>query len=143
MTVIIILMIGIQPSIFVWGERMNFVKEAIMEHYNDNLAGEDEISRFCAENKCSRCDTCEHSYYVYGSEQNCSTKYASVCLSDNYSAYEQTKPLRKQGKVWLLIKIVFYYKGMIKNVFLLALIVLTIVVFVYNWFDNTNIYVGF
>lgn len=23
------------------------VKEAIMEHYNDNLAGEDEITRFC------------------------------------------------------------------------------------------------
>ncbi len=79
-------------------DAISCVKEAIMEHYNDNLAGEDEISRFCAENKCSRCDTCEHSYYVYGSEQNCSTKYASVCLSDNYSAYEQTKPLRNKAK---------------------------------------------
>lgn len=79
-------------------DAISLVKEAIMEHYNDNLAGEDEITRFCAENKCSKCDTCEHSYYVYGGEQNCSSKYSSVCFSNNYGAYEQTKPLRNKAK---------------------------------------------
>ena len=79
-------------------DAISCVKEAIMEHYNDSLAGEDEITRFCAENKCARCDTCEHSYYVYGCEQNCPKEYSSLCSNDKYGGYEQTHPLRDKSK---------------------------------------------
>ena len=80
-------------------DAISLVKEAIMEHYNDNLAGEDEITKFCIENKCSKCDTCEHSYYVYGCEQSCMNQYEDNCLENhNYGEYVQTKPLRNKAR---------------------------------------------
>ena len=80
-------------------DAISLVKEAIMEHYNDNLAGEDEITRFCVENKCNKCDTCEHSYYTYGCEQSCMDKYENNCLEKhNYKEYVQTRPLRNKAK---------------------------------------------
>lgn len=79
-------------------DAITVVKESIMEHYNDNLAGEDEITRFCIENKCNKCDTCEHSYYPYGHKQDCKREFSLGCLSNEYKNYEQTKPLRNKAK---------------------------------------------
>lgn len=78
-------------------DAISIVKEAIMEHYNDNLAGEDEITRFCIESKCDKCDTCEHSYYVYGEKRACPNRYKDTCQPD-YANYEQTRPLRNKAK---------------------------------------------
>ena len=81
-------------------DAFDVVKNAIMKHYNDNLAGEDEVTRFCIENQCSKCDTCEHSYYVYGCEQGCMEKYQNNCLENHrYAEYTQTKPLRNKAKL--------------------------------------------
>lgn len=80
-------------------DAVDVVKSAIMKHYNDNLIGEDDVARFCAENNCDRCDTCEHSYYSYGCEQSCMEKYENNCLSEhNYVEYVATKPLRDKSR---------------------------------------------
>jgi tRNA uridine 5-carbamoylmethylation protein Kti12 len=66
-------------------DAISVVKEAIMEHYNDKLVGEDEVTRFCVENNCQICDTCERSYYSYGCELNCPREYATGCsISNDY-----------------------------------------------------------
>lgn len=63
-------------------------------HEESHFEGVEKIKYELIHSLNDICDYCDHSYYVYGCEQNC--EYKDCRLSNNYKNFIPTKPLHNK-----------------------------------------------